>query len=878
MDIVSREGSGTGFAELMAIASRLKKQLYFDLAKQLFDLAWRKGEPGIRPDDRLKAVQQLALCTYKNPDQPADTRLDEAMALLTEHADLARTVNQETLGLAGAIHKNKFEIDGQRIHLERSLAYYRKGYEQGIIGDEGYTALNTAFILDLLAAQEAEEAAKVSVAPAAPAARHKEATDIRRKIAQELPALIAAKLEKDQLQPGWWLLVTLAEAHFGLGEYDEAKRWFGEARRQDPEPWEFETTVRHLARIARLRSQAEGRGNDGDQGAWETVSDFLGPYARALKSIEIGKVGLALSGGGFRASLFHIGVLARLAELDVLRHVEVISCVSGGSIIGAYYYLELRKLLREKHDADIVRADYIDIVRRIEEQFLAGVQTNIRTQLASEARANIRMAFRPDYSTSWRLGELYERELYGRVKDGEERQPRYIDDLIICPKGEPPTFAPKLNNWRRTAKVPILILNATTLNTGHNWQFTASWMGEPPSTINTEIDANDRLRRMYYWQAPDSYNKFRLGHAVAASACVPGLFEPLELANLYPERTVLLVDGGVHDNQGVAGLLEQECTVCLVSDASGQMQSLKRPRSELLTVPLRANSILMARVREAEFRELEARRRASLLRGLMFVHLKKGLETKPVDWIAAAENRAGSTPQAASGGGADRGLTSYGVDKEVQARLSAIRTDLDSFSDQEAYALMLSGYLITKHELPTSVPALAAVADAPADPEDGRRWRFFSLHDPVTGLAPAKASCELMQLLDVACFSGFKIWRLSSALQALASAVGTLAVVAVILAVVRLGRSLILPIAYTSLALVLAAILLVVLYFVFPLFKLRKSMTQLLVGLGIGLCGFAVARLHLRTTDRWYLRRGAVLKTGTVGNAATAPASSAVVS
>lgn len=31
------------------------------------------------------------------------------------------------------------------------------------------------------------------------------------------------------------------------------------------------------------------------------------------------KLGLALSGGGFRASLFHIGVLARLAERDLLR-------------------------------------------------------------------------------------------------------------------------------------------------------------------------------------------------------------------------------------------------------------------------------------------------------------------------------------------------------------------------------------------------------------------------------------------------------------------------------------------------------------------------------------------------------------------------------
>ncbi len=45
------------------------------------------------------------------------------------------------------------------------------------------------------------------------------------------------------------------------------------------------------------------------------------------------KLGLALSGGGFRASLFHIGVLARLAELDQLKDIEVISTVSGGSIL-----------------------------------------------------------------------------------------------------------------------------------------------------------------------------------------------------------------------------------------------------------------------------------------------------------------------------------------------------------------------------------------------------------------------------------------------------------------------------------------------------------------------------------------------------------------
>ena len=34
------------------------------------------------------------------------------------------------------------------------------------------------------------------------------------------------------------------------------------------------------------------------------------------------KTGLALSGGGLRASLFHIGVLGRLAELDLLPAVR----------------------------------------------------------------------------------------------------------------------------------------------------------------------------------------------------------------------------------------------------------------------------------------------------------------------------------------------------------------------------------------------------------------------------------------------------------------------------------------------------------------------------------------------------------------------------
>ena len=44
-------------------------------------------------------------------------------------------------------------------------------------------------------------------------------------------------------------------------------------------------------------------------------------------------VGLCLSGGGYRAALFHLGALRRLDELGVLAQVRTISAVSGGAII-----------------------------------------------------------------------------------------------------------------------------------------------------------------------------------------------------------------------------------------------------------------------------------------------------------------------------------------------------------------------------------------------------------------------------------------------------------------------------------------------------------------------------------------------------------------
>ena len=47
------------------------------------------------------------------------------------------------------------------------------------------------------------------------------------------------------------------------------------------------------------------------------------------------RIGLALSGGGFRAAAFHLGVMRELHRLGILARLDLISCVSGGSIAGA---------------------------------------------------------------------------------------------------------------------------------------------------------------------------------------------------------------------------------------------------------------------------------------------------------------------------------------------------------------------------------------------------------------------------------------------------------------------------------------------------------------------------------------------------------------
>jgi predicted acylesterase/phospholipase RssA len=783
------KGKALSVREMYALAERLKDNNEFGYARRLYGRIRATANYRELNKTPVRVGQRHALCTYKDPDLPAGDRFRRALEILDEVDRLGPTGSeqQESLGLRGAVYKRLWQVDGQRADLERSVGFYLKGYEIGPETDQGYTGINAAFVLDLLAREDAAQAKETGANWSVAVGRWCRAYEIR----QNLASLLIDLGRKDGygwLTKEWWFYTTRAEAHLGLAQFDEALaalREYNAAQgltHQGPPlervaPWEFESTVTQLASLIQL--QADLGESLGDRPEWAArgtvppeelrargqrmLHDYLGDLAPGVDRAMTGKVGLALSGGGFRASLFHIGVLAYLAEQDVLRRVEVLSCVSGGSILGAHYYLEVKRLLESKADAEIVREDYLDIVRRLEREFLAGVQTNLRCRLFGSIRANLRTFFQPSYTVTRRLGELYEQELYARVPDGNGNRPRYLKDLLVCPHGEE-GFNPKYDNWRRATKIPVLVLNATTLNTGHNWQFTASWMGEPPIGLDAEIGGNYRLRRMYYgeaprladrWRsrfgrlfAPPDYQQLRLGEAVAASSCVPGLFDPLVFPDLYPGKTVRLVDGGVYDNQGVASLLEQDCSVMIVSDASGQMENQDRPGGGRLGVSLRSFSVSMARVRQSQYRELDARRRSGLLKGLMFLHLKKDLDADPIDWRECQDPHEASDEARPL---ARRGvLTSYGLQKPVQRLLSAIRTDLDSFTEVEAFALMTSGYRQAQAEfgprvgLPDAVPATEA-------------WRFLGI-EPV--LNPGPGFDVLTRQLKVGGMVAGKVWRL----------------------------------------------------------------------------------------------------------------------
>jgi NTE family protein len=463
------------------------------------------------------------------------------------------------------------------------------------------------------------------------------------------------------------------------------------------------------------------------------------------------KLGLALSGGGFRAALFHIGVLARLAELDLLRHVQVLSTVSGGSIVGAMYYLKLKQLLEDKRTDGLKpsKSAYILLVHELEKEFLKGVQSNILIRTLVNPFKNAKMLLSDDFSRSDRLSELYHETFYKPVWSAnpdnfadwlldvlciKDARAIYLKDLKIYPPGTKEGFDIRAYNQSADYKIPMLSINATILNTGEHWKFTASSAGvSSKPQVSQPLEQLSPHPQLYFddptltQQQRDKLASLTLSDAVAASACVPSLFTPLSIHELYQqngkELVVELVDGGVYDNQGLATLREENCSHTICSDASGQLQFERTPSSKLPSVIFRTNDILMIRVRENELDELNKQPNAR------YWHLRES-------FTGSKHFPSFSTP-------VDQ---SDGVTNGQVYLLSAVRTDLDAFSDIEANALMYDGYCLCDRFINES----AGLKTAPSE-----KWTFLNIRKDITD-----NSAKLTQHLNIAGDLFFKLFRL----------------------------------------------------------------------------------------------------------------------
>jgi predicted acylesterase/phospholipase RssA len=272
------------------------------------------------------------------------------------------------------------------------------------------------------------------------------------------------------------------------------------------------------------------------------------------------RIGLALSGGGFRATLFHLGVIRYLYDSGLLSRVQTITSVSGGSILAAHLAVNWDKYngdqaAFEEAAGELVKFSRIDVRGRIVRRWLCG-------SLLLFPRLFKTLTF------DTLLKKSYSR-LYRNAT---------IKDLSGSPSH------------------PEFHILATSLTTGGVCKFTGEGF------IHFDRDEQERIIRN---------NSLPVSIAVAASSAFPPLFPPIAVSRKLLnadskdfDKTQYLTDGGVFDNLGLhelSRMAKQETGApwrnLVVSDAGGNFDwTIGNRYAFFVSRNVRATDILMDRV------------------------------------------------------------------------------------------------------------------------------------------------------------------------------------------------------------------------------------------------------------------------------------------
>ena len=253
-------------------------------------------------------------------------------------------------------------------------------------------------------------------------------------------------------------------------------------------------------------------------------------------------VGLALSGGGYRAMLFHVGSLIRLNEAGWLPRVTRVASVSGGSITAGQLGIAWSSLTFDEHG---VATNFVDLV--------AGPVLDLAAHTVDVPAV---------------LTGLWPGRISTRVQ-------RAYDTRLF--------HGATLQDLPEPGDGPLFEVLATNLTNGTLWRFSRPRMGD---------------WRSRYVTRPD----LPLAHAVAASSAFPPVLSPCYL-DVPGRGRVTLTDGGVYDNLGIEPILKN-CRTVLVSDGGGTFTEQATPHSDWLRGTLRVLNVIDVQVRRLRRRQV----------------------------------------------------------------------------------------------------------------------------------------------------------------------------------------------------------------------------------------------------------------------------------
>jgi NTE family protein len=392
------------------------------------------------------------------------------------------------------------------------------------------------------------------------------------------------------------------------------------------------------------------------------------------------RIALALSGGGFRASIFHLGVLKRLAELGWLQRVDVLSTVSGGSIIGAFVVMRWRQWIE-------AGADGVAFEQIIAQPFLRQIQQH---------NFILEWLLR---SPLWPFRKVVNRQ-FTRTQAAVELINKWFFNGITCDE---------------LPEEPLLVLNATSLHSIRSWRFTKGGLGD------SRIGYSD-------WNG----RPLPLALAVCASASFPPVFPPLRIRRgdysfagpSYGETPlpdfdfIPLTDGGVYDNSGMealfkptllpGGKLLEKPEFLLVSDGGAP------PRYDFRSsgLPAMTEGLLLYRSDQIAREQVTAVRTRWLMEQIT-TGKRQGLLVS----LRSALDRVGTSKSKQY---CEFVSNAQQIPASLLPGIRAIRTSLDRSTTTECSALMYHAYLMTDCFLWCYRDTMTQDYQVPARPEP--RW------------------------------------------------------------------------------------------------------------------------------------------------------------